>query len=382
LVFGQEQEIMVVDASSPSASSKIKIAIVGDALRLLGGSEKVTLFLNNIFPDAPIYTSVYIPEDTFPEFKNKKIITLPLASRIKNEYQFKRLFPWWYLAFSLLDLRGFDIIISSSSYLAKYINPPKGTVHICYLQNPFRLLWKPTDYSAISSTFGSLAMMAIKSLLPFLRKIDVAKTRRIHRVIANSQNMARQIQRIYEIEPDVIYPPIDTSQFFITDTAKEYYLYAGRLISHKRADLAVKACNQLGRKLIVAGDGLERPALEKLGAKTVKFVGRVSDEHLKQLYSNCIALLFPSDEDFGIIPVEVQASGRPIIAYRSGGALETVLENKTGIFFNEQTVESLCSAILAFEKLKFDSGLIRENAQRFDQSIFKSQIISCVDQYR
>jgi glycosyltransferase involved in cell wall biosynthesis len=365
---------MVSNNNKLPVSDGKKIAILGDALAVPGGAEKVTLFLSNLFPEAPIYTSVYLPENSFPEFKGRQIITMKFASRVKNEGQFKRLFPWWYLNFSILDLKGFDIILSSSSYLAKYINPPDGVAHICCLQNPFRLLWKPDVYNPSSSPFGRITTTIIKTILPLARNIDLAKTRRIGHVIANSQNMANQIRQIYGIEPEVAYPPININHFSISPSPGDYYLYAGRLISHKRADLAIQACNRLKRKLIVAGDGLERKALEKLGGETVQFIGRVSDERLNYLFSNCKALLFPSDEDFGMVPVEVQASGRPVIAYRSGGALETVVEDQTGVFFDHQNVDDLCDAILRFEKTRFEPGSIRKNAMRFDQAIFEEKI--------
>lgn len=375
------QEKRLSNKVKSSIDARKRIAIIGDALVVAGGAERVTLFLSNIFPDAPIYTSVYLPENTCPEFKGRQIITMPLASRVKDERQFKRLFPWWYLNFSYLDLGGFDIIISSSSYLAKYIRPPKGVIHICCLQNPLRFLWKPSEYSRQSSPYGLTIMAAIKILLPLARRVDIVKTRRIDHVIANSQNMVNQIRQIYGIEAALAYPPVAVDQFSIAKSFGDYYLYAGRLISHKRADLAIQACNRLKRRLIVAGDGLERATLEKLGGEAVEFVGRVSDERLKQLYSHCRALLFPNEEDFGMIPVEVQASGRPVIAYRAGGALETILENQTGVFFDDQSVESLCDAIITFEQMKFDPELIRANAMRFDQAVFAEKIRACVESF-
>jgi glycosyltransferase involved in cell wall biosynthesis len=372
---------MVSGKLDPFLSVGKKIAIVGDALVVPAGTEKVTLSLSNIFPGAPIYTSVYLPEATFPEFKTRKIISMQLASRVKNERQFKRMFFWWYLNFSRLDFKGFDVVISSSSYLAKYINLPRGVPHICYLQNPFRLIWKPSEYGQNSSPFGMFTTSLIKFLVPLARVVDKSKTRRISHIVANSRNMADQIRNIYGLEPDVIYPPVSIDQYTVAKTPGDYYLCAGRLISHKRVDLAIEACNRLKRKLIVAGDGLEKTALQKMGGDTVEFVGRVSDEQLKQLYSNCRALIFPSDEDFGIVPVEVQASGRPVIAYRSGGVLETVLENRTGIFFDNQHVDDICTAILRFEEMQFDPKLIRENVMRFDQAIFAENIRKCVERY-
>jgi len=377
-IISLEEKMIVRNIALPKAIGR-SIAIIGDALVVEGGCERVTLSLSNIFPDAPIFTSVYLPENTCSEFKGRKIITMPFASRIKNERQFKRSFPWWFLNFSFLDLRGFDIIISSSSYLAKYINPPRGVPHICCLQNPFRLLWKPFEYSLQSSGLNS--MSAVKFLSPLAKKLDIASTRRISHVFANSRHMANQLRQTYGIESELVYPPVDTDQFSIARTSGDYYLYVGRLISHKRADLVIQACNRLNRRLIIVGDGLERAALERLAGKTVEFVGRVPDERLKELYSNCKALLIPNNEDFGMISVEVQASGRPVIAYRSGGSLETVIEDQTGIFFDHQDVGTLSAALLRFEKMEFDPELIRKNTMRFDQAVFESKVRACIKRF-
>lgn len=365
----------------PKWDSQKRIAIVHDALVVAAGSERVALNLSNIFPNAPIYTSVYLPENTFPEFKDKEIHTLPLAGAIKNERQFKGLFPWWYLGFSRLDLSRYDIIISSANYLAKYINPPATSTHICYLHNPTRFLWKPTVYSGQSVPYGKAGLFLVRVLLPILRKIDVNKTHKIKHIIANSKNIARQIQQIYHLTADVIYPPIDVDTFSVSQKRGDYYLYVGRLISHKHVDLAIRACNQLNRKLIIAGDGFERANLEKIAGNTIQFVGKATDEQLKTLYSNCHALLFPSDEDFGLVPVEAQASGRPVIAYRSGGALETVIESQTGVFFDEQNQDSIVQAMLKFESMEFDPTVIRENAKRFDLKNFEKQILAYVQQF-
>jgi glycosyltransferase involved in cell wall biosynthesis len=176
------------------------------------------------------------------------------------------------------------------------------------------------------------------------------------------------------MESEVIYPPIPVRQFSISEQIDDYYLYVGRLISHKRVDIVIQAFNQLNRRLIIAGDGLERPALEKLAGGNITFAGKVSSAELNRLYARCRALVFPSNEDFGIVPVEAQASGRPVIAYRAGGALETVVESETGIFFPEQTAESLCEAVAQFECLKFHPDRIRENAMRFDETVFEEKI--------
>ena len=199
--------------------------------------------------------------------------------------------------------------------------------------------------------------------------------------LTNSKNIANQIQNNYQLESEVVYPPVDVDTFKVSSNIGDYYLYAGRLISHKRVDVAINACNHLKRKLIVAGDGLEREYLQKIAGDTVQFVGRVTDERLKELYANCKALIFPSDEDFGLVPIEVQSSGRPVIAYRSGGALETVEEGKTGVFFDRQDEVSLEGAILRFENMKFSTDIIRQNALRFDVKEFNKKILDYLQKF-
>ncbi len=355
-----------------------KIAIVHDALVVPAGSERVALYLSNIFPNAPIYTSVYLPNNTYPEFRHKKILTLPLSKMIKTEKQFKELLPWWYLGFNLLDLSQYDLIITSSNFLAKFINPPSSVTHICYLHNPIRFLWKPNVYSSQSVPYGQTGILINRLLLPILRKIDINKTRKIKYIITNSKNIASQILNNYQVIADVIYPPVDTDVYSVSNSPGDYYLYAGRLISHKRVDLAIKACNTLNRRLIIAGDGFERNTLERIAGDSIQFFGRVTDIQLRELYTNCKALIFPSEEDFGLVPVEAQASGRPVIAYRAGGVLETVVENRTGVFFDYQNEESIIEAILRFEKMKFRQSSILHNAARFGIKKFENEIVNYI----
>jgi glycosyltransferase involved in cell wall biosynthesis len=362
-------------------SSEKRIALVHDALVVHAGSEKVALHLSNVFPDAPLFTSAYLPDNTFPEFKNRKVVTLPFASIVKNERQFKQLFLLWYFGFNRLDLSGYDLVFSSANYLAKFVNPPENVPHICFLHNAFRFLWKRNVYSDKSLPYNPLALSMINRFLPILQKIDAARTRKLKHVITNSQNMARHIEDVYGLPSEVIYPPTPVTRFHVVEHPDDFYLYAGRLISHKRVDLVIQACNRLKRRLIIAGDGLERSTLEPLAGETVSFTGRVTDTQLKDLYARCKALIFPSNEDFGIVPVEAQASGRPVIAYRAGGALETVVEFETGLFFNDQSVDSLCEAMLHFENMQFNSAIIRQNAMRFDESLFDEKVRQLVSRF-
>lgn len=353
----------------------MKIAVVHDALVIPGGSERVALNISNVFPDAPIYTSAYLPENTFPEFKKKEIHTLPFSKLVKNERQFKSLYPLWLAEIAFLDLSKYDLVISSANYLAKFIHLPKNTIHVCYLHNPIRFLWKSKVYSKDSLPLGTISLPVIKAILPILQKFDITKTRKIDHLLTNSKNVAGQIENIYGRQADVVYPPVDVNSFSISSTPGDYYLYAGRLISHKRADLAINACKKLKKQLVVAGDGLERKNLQALAGDDVVFTGKVTDQELKQLYANCRALLFPSDEDFGLVPVEAQAAGRPVIAYRSGGALETLIEGGTGLFFDEQTPDSLIEVIQRFETQSFDPVQIHNNAMNFDTSVFRKKFL-------
>jgi len=352
---------------------RLNIAIVHDALVVPAGSERVALNISNLFPDAPIFTSAYLPENTFPEFKKKKIHTLPFSKSVKNERQYKNLYPLWLLELSFLDFSKFDVVISSANYLAKFINVPSHATHICYLHNPIRFLWKSRVYSKDSVPLGTISLPIIQTVLPILKKIDIKKTRNIGHLLTNSKNVASQIKQIYDRHAEVIHPPVDVHAFPISNTTEDYYLYAGRLISHKRVDIVINACSKLKKKLVVCGDGLERENLQEHAGKDIIFTGGVTDQQLLELYSKCKALLFPSDEDFGLVPVEAQACGRPVIAYRSGGALETVIEDETGVFFDEQTEDSLIDAIQRFEALSFDSRRIRENSMNFDVSVFRKK---------
>ncbi len=371
----------MIDHQRSRLKGKKRIAIVHDALVVPAGSERVALTISNIFPDAPVYTSGYLPDNTFPEFKVKEVRTLPFGRGVRSERQFKSLYPLWYLGFSLLDLSAYDLVISSANYLAKYIRPPRATTHLCYLHNPVRFLWKPGSYSEQSVPYGRASLSLVRLLLPILRKMDIERTRKIDHLATNSRNIASQIHDIYHREARIIHPPVDVKAYQISSQPGDYYLYAGRLISHKRADLAIRACNRLKRRLVVAGDGLERGKLEKIAGSTIEFTGRTTDEQMRDLYANCRALIFPSHEDFGMVPVEAQACGRPVIAYKAGGVLESMIEFETGVFFEHQTEESVIEAILRFETLEFDPGLIRQNAMRFDLKEFENQLIAYIESF-
>ncbi|PKO17659.1 MAG: glycosyltransferase family 4 protein [Chloroflexi bacterium HGW-Chloroflexi-10] len=357
-----------------------KIAIIHDAFIVKGGAERLALHLSNLFPEAPIYTSVYQPKTTFSELKTKQIITHPFSRWVKSEKLFKQLYPLWFLYYFNVKLTEYELILSSSTYLAKYIQTPKNGQHICYMHSPFRFLWKRNSYTNNSLPFNSPIIQIIDRIIPSLQKIDFKLTQPIDQVITNSQNMANFIQTVYHKNAVIIYPPVDIQQYNIQNP-QNFYLCVGRLISYKNIDLAIQACNQLKRKLVIIGDGFERNKLEAIAGNTITFLGKVDEETLKSMYATCKALIFPGVEDFGMVPIEVQASGRPVIAYRSGGVLETVTENETGIFFDDQNIDSLIQAIISFENRRFDPSFIRNSVQRFDLSIFEESIKTSLQKY-
>lgn len=358
---------------------KKKVAIVHDALCVSGGAERVVLWMSEAYPEAPIYTSVYLADQTFPEFKGKEIHTLPFSRLIKTERQFKLLLPLWLLEIQNWKFREYETVLSSSTYLAKYIHPGKEVKHRAYVYAPFRFLWKPETYSADSVPTSGWMTWLIKIFLPVLRRWDKQATRKIPSIATSCQNMVREIEKNYHMRSVVIFPPISVKDYPVASSYGDYFLTVSRLISHKRVDVAIDACNRLKQKLIVVGDGPERESLAQRAGDSIQFVGRIPDDELRQLYVHAKALIFPSHEDYGIVPLESQACGVPVIALGKGGALETIKEGETGVFFNEQTADSLLEAIKAFETKTFSPDKIRAWAGNFDRENFIKELKRFVD---
>jgi len=329
----------------------MKTALLHYWLTNVRGGEKVLAALGKIFPEADVFTHAYVRGNMEEMFNGRKvtesfIARLPLGRRHPQAY-----LPLMPAATRALKLDGYDLIVSSESGPIKGIRRPKGARHVCYCHTPMRYLWDMYDeYFRTAGIGGKLAM---KLFTPYLRREDLKSAESVDEFVANSTFVAERIKRIYGRESVVVHPPVDVE--FFGDCARgsgDYYLFAGAPVKYKRLDLARAACTRLGRRLVVAGGG-----------------GFTRDE-LRALYAGAKALLFPGIEDFGIVPVEAQAAGCPVIAYGAGGALETLVEGRTGIFFKEQTVESLCAAIEEFESLQLDAVVCRENARRFAESVF------------
>jgi len=361
----------------------MKTAIVHYWLVNMRGGEKVIEALLEMFPEADIFTHVYDPESVSDLVRSHKVYTsyiqkFPLAKKMYQKYM--PLMPRALLEFNLQD---YDLVISSESGPAKGVVPNPKAYHICYCHSPMRYLWDMYhEYFRKSNLFVRFFM---KRFIPGLRLWDAVSANLVDSFIANSGYVANRIRRYYNREAAVVFPPVDVEKFLSKERQpKDFYLFFGQLTGYKRADLAIEACISSGRKLVVAGAGLkgtEKAKYEKSGL--VIFKGRVSDEEVLELYATARALLFPGIEDFGIIPVEAGAAGCPVIAFRDGGALETVKENVTGIFFDEQKASSLVQAIDRFEAAYAngafsDRSVFSDHVSQFSKEAFKEKIAKII----
>jgi len=354
---------------------RLKVALVHEWLISWGGSESVLLSLARLFPDAPIFTSVYKPDDRIKdEFTGRDIrpSALQMIPGIRNLYRNTLpLMPW---AFSRMDLSGFDLVISSSHAFSKAIQVNPRAIHLCYCHTPPRYLW---DLSGLynSGLLGALR----RPILRRLKRKDAQVAKGVTSFVANSAYVAGRISHSYRRDSTVIYPPVDVDKFALQHGGdRTRYLAGGRMVQYKRLDRAIEVANRRGMPLVVFGDGPERTRLARMSGPTVEFTGSVSQAQLAELIRHSRAFLFPGVEDFGILPVEVQAGGVPVIALARGGALETVKSGETGLLYEDDSVEGLLDAVLRFEMEKFDPEACRKNAIRFSRDRFEEEVAAIV----
>ncbi len=371
----------------PSAPKKTPtIALVHDWLTNMGGAEPLVLEIHKLFPKAPLYTSVYDAEK-MPAFSHIDVRTTNLQTKLPRALRYKHvLWPTFRAkAFRQLDLSKFDIIISSSSAEAKAVRKTRpGQIHIAYVHTPIRYYWSHYEEFRREFSFGALTPF-IRPFIPFfvkrMRKLDLESVKNIDVFIANSTVTQQRIKEYYKKPSTVVYPPVEVAKFTPPPKGERSgYVIWGRHVPYKRFDLAIQAANQLGVPLTIASTGPDTERLESLAGPTVKFVGRISDEELVQLAHSAKAFLFPNEEDFGISAAEALAAGTPVIAYKKGGALDIVQDGETGIFFEEQTVESLVDAMERFEAITKESpsaflpATLHRKAKRFDKGLFATKI--------
>jgi glycosyltransferase involved in cell wall biosynthesis len=357
----------------------MKVALVHDYLNQMGGAERVVIAFHQMFPDAPIYTSIYDPQRVDPVFQEMDIRTsfmqkFPLVTRHHQPY-----LPFYPFAMESLDLRDYDLVLSSSSAFGKGVITRPETMHICYCHTPMRWCWNYREYVE-REQLGAMARRVLPFLITGLRMWDQVSAMRVDHFIANSPVVAARIQKYYRRDAVVIPPPVEVSRFSFDPgiEREDYFLIVSRLIPYKRIDLAIEACNRLHLPLVIIGAGRDMERLKRMAGPTIRFLGRLSDQEVLHYYARCRAFLFPGEEDFGITPLEAQASGRPVIAYGRGGSLASIVEGITGEFFYEQTVDSLAAVLASFEERRYKSQTIRNHALEFDTSRFRRRILQFI----
>lgn len=352
----------------------MKAAIVHEYLNQYGGAERVLQVLCSMLPHAPIYTTLYDRTLTGNVFDGRTIRTsflqrLPFAMRWHHLYS-----PLMPLAVEGFDTSSFDTVLSVSASFAKGVITAPDTRHVCYCLTPPRFLWDDSQRFAARFGYplpiGKLAPLA----LSYLRIWDRQAAERVDEWIAISEFVRRRITKYYNKDAVVVHPPVNVSKFEISRELGDYWLMVGRLVAYKNFDLAIRTFNRLGWPLKIVGTGVEEPRLRALAKPNIEFVGAVTDQQLARLYRGARAVLFPQEEDFGIVPLEAMASGRPVIAYHGGGALETVIDRITGVFFYEQTDEELMAAVDRASRMKWLPDLCRGQAERFDIPVFRRKM--------
>jgi glycosyltransferase involved in cell wall biosynthesis len=363
--------------------SKLRVAIIHYWFVGRAGGERVVESLAEVFPQADLFSLVADRSKLAPILQNRRLQT-SFLQRIPGATKFHRhLLFLQPLALEQFDLSDYDLVISSESGPAKGVITSSRTCHVCYCHSPMRYIWEL--YPQYRRSMGSLVGSVFSLTAHYMRLWDHASAGRVDYFVANSRFIASRILKYYGRESTVIHPPVDVSFGKISSERGEYYIAIGRLVDYKRFDLAIAACTKLARPLKIIGVGPQEKALRRMAGPTVEFLGGVSDSELRKHLAGCRALLFPGEEDFGIVPVETQSFGKPVIAYASGGVLETVRglfpngpqpENPTGVFFKEQSLSDLTAAILDFEsmELQFRPEVIRQHSLQFDSAIFKRQI--------
>ncbi len=359
----------------------MRVAIVHDWLNTrVGGSEKVLMELANLYPDADIYTLIFRPEFYRGQIDPKRVTTShlqrwPRLLTDKPSY----LLPLLPTAIEQFDLSSYDVVISSSNAFSKGVLTPPRTLHICYCYSPMRFAWDYWPRYLTELSIGPIRRMAARGVISKVRLWDYYSSKRVDHWIAISDHIAARIKKYYGAKAEVIYPPVQIDDFEPLASRSDHYLTLSTLTPYKKIDLAIKACNQLGRKLIVVGSGFDRKRLEGLAGPTIKFAGRVSDEEKARLLATAKALLNPQEEDFGIASVEALASGIPVIAFARGGAAEIVSDGETGVLYEDDSVEGLVAAIKRSEALNYDRDQLLQASRRFSASYFAKTFTTTVE---
>jgi glycosyltransferase involved in cell wall biosynthesis len=356
----------------------LKVAIVHDYLNQFGGAERVVCELARLFPRAPIYTSIYHPDLTWPALRACDVRTSWMQHTPLSRGHFRWLLPFYPFVFGTLHLTGYDLVLSSSSSFAKAVAVDENCLHVCYCHTPPRFLWSFDEYVRRDRLAAGRPLLV--PLVEWLKRWDLLASHRPDHFIANSTAVQRRIRRLYRRESQVIHPPVDVHRFRVSPVSDDYYLIVSRLLSYKRIDLAVEAFTRLNLPLVVVGEGPAEPALRAIAGPNITFTGRLSDAQVVGYFEHCRALVFPGEEDFGLTPLEASACGKPTVAFGAGGALDSIVEGLNGLFFREPTAAALAEAVQASAGCTWDPGTIRAHAERFGPAAFRRDLLAFLAQ--
>ena len=356
-----------------------RIALFHDNLAQMGGAERVTEVLHKTLPGADLYSTLAVTDRLSPHLQAAAART-SWMQRLPNKAKlFRHYFLFYPMAVEMVDLDAYDLVVTSCFGFAKGVKRGRNAVHVCYCHTPMRWVWRAEDYFA-QEKVGAFKKLFLGTALKPLKAWEMRAARQPDFYIANSRVVQQRLQDAFGIKSVVIPPPIETSRFHVSEELEEYFLILSRLVPYKRLDLAVQAATLLSLPLKVIGNGPDLERLRGMAGPTVEFLGRQSDEAVAELVSRCKALLFPGEEDFGMAPLEVNAAGRPVIAFFGGGAMETVIEGVNGIFFREPTVASLTEAMRRFQQMQWDAAAIRAHARGYDTLEFQRRIRSFLNE--
>jgi glycosyltransferase involved in cell wall biosynthesis len=357
----------------------VQLALVHDWLNQRGGAEDVLETLVGMYPRAPIYTSIYWRAGMPAAYREWDIRTnwMDRLPGIYNHHQ--PYLPLYPVAFARLDLSQYAVVLSNKSGFCHGVRVGPDTKHICYCLTPTRYVWRFDEYAA-REALPSAVRVALRPLIGALRRWDYRAAQRVDRFVAISSEIQERIRQYYRRDSTVIFPPVDTHKFALAGRHDDYFLIISRLIPYRRIDLAVQAFNRLGLPLVIGGDGRDREALQAMAGANVTFLGYVPDADLPELFARCRAYILPGSEDFGIAPVQAMAAGRPVIAYASGGALDTVVPGVTGLHFHDATPASLAATVEGLDDACFNPATVRRHAEQFDKSVFEGKLRALVEE--